>query len=207
MEVAGDLTLGRSANFILPFQGGYLRLGGDLDCAIDASGRFDLSRGELMLDGHGDEQRVEVMSSDIGPSEEAFDRSQPGRFPLGGMRVVSGSRVSLVDRRDNDAAAGSEALYVDHLVVEADARLATNGLTVYYRSLDLEGQVDGLEHLVQIAGPCVGDFNRDGGVDGEDVTAFFSSWEGGMADADVNTDGAVDGQDVQEFFARWEAGC
>ncbi len=53
---------------------------------------------------------------------------------------------------------------------------------------------------------CVADFNQDGGVDGGDVEAFFTSWEDGLRDADVNDDGGVDGADVQEFFVDWERG-
>lgn len=55
--------------------------------------------------------------------------------------------------------------------------------------------------------PCVGDFNRDGGVDGADVQAFFEAWEAGLAAGDVNEDGGVDGADVAYFFGFWEAGC
>lgn len=54
---------------------------------------------------------------------------------------------------------------------------------------------------------CPGDFNCDGGVDGEDVGAFFREWESGNAAADVNADGGVDGADVSAFFEHWEAGC
>ena len=54
---------------------------------------------------------------------------------------------------------------------------------------------------------CLSDFNRDGGVDGEDLFAFFTAWEGGLSDADTNQDGGIDGGDVNAFFAKWEAGC
>ncbi len=54
---------------------------------------------------------------------------------------------------------------------------------------------------------ATGDFNRDGGIDGSDVDAFFASWESGSSDADVNQDGGVDGDDVAVFFAHWEGGC
>lgn len=51
---------------------------------------------------------------------------------------------------------------------------------------------------------CPADFNRDGGVDGNDIDAFFTAWEQG--NADVNADGGVDGADVSAFFTVWEAG-
>lgn len=60
--------------------------------------------------------------------------------------------------------------------------------------------------LVRVAPPCAADFNRDGGIDGGDVSAFFEAWESGNAAADVNLDGGVDGSDVGAFFAVWESG-
>lgn len=54
--------------------------------------------------------------------------------------------------------------------------------------------------------PCSADFNRDGGVDGGDVEAFFVAWEAAENRADVNEDGGVDGADVEAFFVLWEAG-
>jgi hypothetical protein len=59
---------------------------------------------------------------------------------------------------------------------------------------------------VVLTGFCPADFNQDGGVDGNDVDAFFASWESGDSAADVNHDGGVDGSDVDVFFSLWEAG-
>jgi len=53
---------------------------------------------------------------------------------------------------------------------------------------------------------CIADFNNDGGIDGQDIEAFFQSWEIAEPSADVNQDGGVDGQDIEYFFIRWEAG-
>ena len=53
---------------------------------------------------------------------------------------------------------------------------------------------------------CAADFNADGGVDGGDVSAFFSDWEAAVGCADVNQDGGVDGSDIGAFFTVWEAG-
>ena len=55
--------------------------------------------------------------------------------------------------------------------------------------------------------PCAADFNRDGGVDGADVEAFFAAWESSAESSDVNQDGGIDGSDVQAFFETWERGC
>lgn len=53
---------------------------------------------------------------------------------------------------------------------------------------------------------CAADFNRDGGVDGGDIEAFFVAWEAGDTQADVNRDGGVDGPDIESFFLVWTAG-
>jgi len=54
---------------------------------------------------------------------------------------------------------------------------------------------------------CAADFNKDGGIDGADVSAFFEAWESGDSSSDINFDGGVDGSDVAAFFERWEGGC
>jgi hypothetical protein len=54
---------------------------------------------------------------------------------------------------------------------------------------------------------CIGDFNCDGGVDGQDIESFFRTWSNGESAGDVNADGGVDGQDIEYFFVKWEAGC
>ena len=55
--------------------------------------------------------------------------------------------------------------------------------------------------------PCPGDYNDDGGVDGDDVIAFFADWDMGIINADLTNDGGVDGDDVIFFFERWDSGC
>ena len=53
---------------------------------------------------------------------------------------------------------------------------------------------------------CPADYNMDGGIDGQDIEAFFIDWSAGNAAADVNLDGGIDGQDVETFFIAWENG-
>ena len=53
---------------------------------------------------------------------------------------------------------------------------------------------------------CYADFNMDGGVDGQDVGAFFVMWEAGDFRADTTEDGGVDGRDVERFIVQWGAG-
>ena len=54
--------------------------------------------------------------------------------------------------------------------------------------------------------PCAADFNMDGGVDGSDIEAFFTSWEAGDVCGDTNLDGGTDGSDIEAFFSVWENG-
>jgi hypothetical protein len=54
---------------------------------------------------------------------------------------------------------------------------------------------------------CVGDFDGDGGVDSDDVIAFFGAWDSGQSSADVDGSGGVDSDDVIAFFGAWDAGC
>ena len=54
---------------------------------------------------------------------------------------------------------------------------------------------------------CPADYNHDGGVDGDDVIAFFGDWDSGNIAADFNNDTGVDGDDVIQFFEHWDAGC
>lgn len=54
---------------------------------------------------------------------------------------------------------------------------------------------------------CPADYNNSGGVDGDDVIAFFADWDSGIIAADFNDDGAVDGDDVIGFFESWDSGC
>ncbi|MFN9992005.1 MAG: reprolysin-like metallopeptidase [Phycisphaerales bacterium] len=59
----------------------------------------------------------------------------------------------------------------------------------------------------QTAG-CAADFDNSGGVDGDDVIAFFAEWDGGANCADVDLSASTDGDDVILFFSVWdEGGC
>ncbi len=80
---------------------------------------------------------------------------------------------------------------------QPDAGPMGNGTTVFYGGF-WAGELQ--------PPPCPADYNMDGGIDGQDVQAFYADWELGLTPADVNQDGGVDGADVQFFFEVWEAG-
>lgn len=52
---------------------------------------------------------------------------------------------------------------------------------------------------------CRADIDRSGGIDSDDVIAFFSLWDANQMD--YNEDGGTDGDDIIAFFADWDAGC
>ncbi len=53
---------------------------------------------------------------------------------------------------------------------------------------------------------CLADYDGSGGVDGDDIPAFFADWQLGAPCADGDGSGGVDGDDVSFFFRRWERG-
>ena len=53
---------------------------------------------------------------------------------------------------------------------------------------------------------CPADYNKDGGVTGDDVSAFFADYEAGTGCADANVDGGITGDDIAAFFGVYEAG-
>ncbi len=61
--------------------------------------------------------------------------------------------------------------------------------------------------LCSAALPCPADFDHSGGVDGDDITAFISSWQQGEDCGDIDRSGGVDGEDIGAFIGRWQAGC
>jgi hypothetical protein len=52
---------------------------------------------------------------------------------------------------------------------------------------------------------CYADYNNDGGIDGDDVIAFFADWDSSNLCADADASEGVDGDDVIFFFASWDA--
>jgi subtilisin-like proprotein convertase family protein len=52
---------------------------------------------------------------------------------------------------------------------------------------------------------CFADYTNDGGIDGDDVIAFFADWDTGRTCADTDFSGGTDGDDVIIFFGSWDA--
>jgi hypothetical protein len=211
MVVGGMLALGPSSALMMPFTGSEVVVGGSLESRIRANEHYDMADATLHMQSDGREVTLEVMSRDIGDDPSGLDRSIAGHFPIGELRLGGpGSVVQLVDASDNalDGMERCEAVYVGTLRIGAGVRLSNAECRIYYMTLVNDGEVDFPDNLIPLpqVQPCPADFNQDGGVDGGDVDAFFTSWESGDSAADVNQDGGVDGSDMDVFFTAWEAG-
>ncbi|HEV3298088.1 MAG TPA: malectin domain-containing carbohydrate-binding protein [Planctomycetaceae bacterium] len=92
--------------------------------------------GAMYLDGVGSAsspQLFEVMSNDLGADESGFTNN----FDYGALTIEGQAYVELVDQSHNSGGSGSEALYVDSLVVQNAATLNLNGFHVYTKSAQI----------------------------------------------------------------------
>ncbi len=116
----------------------------------------------------------------------------------------------------------NEELLIQANVTSVDGNLVTliRGIESGYEISDsgqyalLRAQFNGTEDVVLLldfgggdgCAPCAADFDQSGGVDGDDITAFFNDWQAGAPCGDVDGSGGVDGDDIPFFFERWQAG-
>ncbi len=206
VTVLGDFSPGAAAKLLLSEAGARLRLGADVNIAIDDATRFDLSAAEVFTVAiSGSTQRFEVMSENIGATLAGLDRNAPGRFPLGSLRVSPAAvTVELVDNHDNDTLgqAVCEALYVDTLFIAPGAQLITGACQVYYRTLDNQGSVDTPTNLIPL-NACPWDINGDGEVDSIDLANLLGSWTSNDPIGDLNNDGIINGFDLGLILGAW----
>lgn len=55
--------------------------------------------------------------------------------------------------------------------------------------------------------PCIADIDQSGGIDGQDLSAFFGVFESGDPAADLNASGGVEADDIAVFIQAFERGC
>ncbi len=79
------------------------------------------------------------MSQDLGDVAAGFQNN----FAYGTIALSNGTYVQLVDNSQNVPEAGSEALYVNALIVPAGCTLDLSGLHVYAREMQIDGTVAG----------------------------------------------------------------
>jgi hypothetical protein len=110
-----------------------------------------------------------------------------GDVNLDGSRDATDLAIAIAYRGGNDRAGGwaNGDVDGDGFVTTSDLSIIASGDCVCF---------------------CPADYNRDGGVDGGDVGAFFADWEAGSGCGDVNADGGIDGGDIEAFFQFWQQG-
>ena len=189
-----------------------MSVAGHYDVAVNDQTRYDMARAELhMAGGGGGPRTFELMSKDIGPDPLGLDRTLPGHYPIGALRIGPGAlTLQFVDSHDNDGLgqAACEALYVRTLVIESGATLNTGNCRVYYQALINNGSVDDLSHLVAICQKIVPpDFDTDCDVDQADFEVLRGCVSGpsipwadpACQKADLDGDGDVDQLDFGIF--------
>jgi hypothetical protein len=146
------------------------------------------------------------MSEDIGADPAGLNRTLPGHYPIGTLRIgPSTTTVSLVDNHDNDGFGQGlcEAIYVQQLIVEPGATLNTLTCRVYYDTAQIDGVVDDPANLIALPAPCLWDCQTtpDGEVNIPDFLKMLAEW-GGPGSCDFDGDG-VDVNDFLILLGNW----
>lgn len=171
---------------------------------VGAGGSMNADTEAFVFDSSG---QLLTADDDNGPallSQLSFGGSGsiPPRSALGGDGVV-------FDAQNGDLPAGTYYLGVGLF----DTRALTAGDRWHLRSASGSSANVALIISTDFDGTnpgccpvCPADYNQDGGIDGQDVEAFFTAFEAGEPCADVNYDGGVTGDDVAAFFIPFESG-
>ncbi|MCZ6611479.1 MAG: hypothetical protein O6941_02495, partial [Planctomycetota bacterium] len=196
LAVSGDLVLGPSASLLMPSSQLSVRVEGNYDVAINNNANYNMAQAELrMIRLGGLPQSLEVMSLDIGPDPAGLDRTLPGHYPIGTLRIgPTRTTVNMADVHDNDGLGQvmCEAIYVENLIIESGATLNTLGCPVYYVNLTKNGTVDDPANLIalppppstaDISGPLGPGF-PDGCVDAFDLGTLLGAWCSSASDPD-----------------------
>jgi hypothetical protein len=209
-SIGGNYALSATSSLVLPDPVWWLRVGGDLDIAINSPTRFVMDQATIELTGVGDapSQTLEVFARDLGAVDEGFATSN---YLLGALRIRAGATVSLVDNHNNAITKGkkrpNEAIYTNELFVPAGATLVTNGYRIYTRAATIAGTVSDPADVIVVpdAPPCAADLFPNGIVDAADLGIMLSIWGPctGACVADLDGDGQVGASDLSTLLAAW----
>lgn len=98
----------------------------------------DLRHVSLWFTGDAQPSSLEATSLDLGNVSAGYHQNFDWDDLIVGNSAAAG-HLQLVDEFEN--LAGTDAVYVDRLIVEAGSSLDLNGLNLYYRTADIRGQV------------------------------------------------------------------
>lgn len=150
-------------------------------------------------------------------------------------RARSNDFVSMGFRVEDLGPDGSFRFRIRGFANNAEIELSRGGSTIFFRDggsfdqevlitqtgeyrlrgvgdVELERSMTGFwtdsfsfEAEMTIIGPCQGDLNDDGRVDGADLSAVLSAWGpcSGGCDADLSGDGQVNGADIAIILSAW----
>lgn len=115
---------------------------------------------------------------------------------------------------------GAGALDCNAMARDGEGRLLTADVATG-RLLQIDRQTGGATYLANLQGvflsaggmawtpsqACIADIDQSGGVDGQDLGAFFGLYEAGSSAADLNESGGIEPDDIATFIAAFERGC
>jgi hypothetical protein len=135
LTVISDVML--AADSTLTIANGLVRVGGSFDVAINDPAGLDLTTTTVQLVGLPEDlQTLETPAADFGSTVTLPDADL---YSLATLRIgPTPAVVKLVDDHDNSPGAGSEALYVEGLVLDDGITLDLNGLRIYYGAVTPE---------------------------------------------------------------------
>lgn len=158
----------------------------------------------LSINNNGDVVFIYDTAAASGSTERLFRghvsnlRAAKQVLKIGDLLDVNGDNVADYTLKDFNASTTFPSL-----------DLGDDGRLFVTVTLNEIGQTTDIDAIIRVdfndCG-CAADYNEDGGVDGQDIEAFFAEFEDSAGCSDVNQDGGVTGEDVGAFFDVWEAG-
>ena len=210
IEVGGDFIILNAAQ-IEYSSSVSMSLEGNFDNRSQFPLLFDWTTGGVLLIGGGGNATPAVHT--VEAAGEDFGRCAKGlidNFALGTLELQMGETaeiVNLIDNQDDGGEGCDEALYVDLLIVNADAELNTKGCRVYYRNLIHIGSIPGIDKDVLEIERA--DFDGNCFVGAEDLATLLGNW-GPCSDpcppfclADLSDDCVVEAFDLAILLGKW----
>jgi RHS repeat-associated protein len=147
-------------------------------------------------------------TANAAPSDTATPKERYLYHAAGVAGSGSSSYIDSLIHRDRDLNETDGNLLEERTYIlqnwRADVVATANSTGTLIERMRYSAYGAGVTYLYQ--GTVRGDFNGDGGVDGDDVDAFFAAWSVADSSADANLDGGVNGDDVDAWFVVWNQG-
>lgn len=174
----------------------------DVDFDVNEDGRFNALDIQELADNIGTMDANFIARWDI-DQDGAIDQDDVDFMQ---MLIDAGLDSGVFGDADGDG---------DVDCTDRDAMVAAQGLTLCDEgyNIALDANVNGvinqadLNAMDAIPPSPLGDIDKDGDVDGADLSQLLAAWETSNPDADLNDDGVVNGSDLATLLANWGATC